>query len=169
VKKTTILFTVLGLCICAWAADNAVTAPQSAANPQSAIDNRQSTIVSGAEAITIPQMLSYQGKLTDTLGVPVANGNYPMMFLLYSAPSGGSSFWSENQSVTTKSLSVNTSCIVLIERYALAHECTPVMDHIGRSVGACRVADTEAPTGQRTQVQAPAGRGPETDGTTPGV
>lgn len=69
----------------------------------------------------------------------------------------------------TKSLSVNTSCIMLIERYALVHECTSVMDCIGRSVDACRVADTEAPTGQRTQVPAPAGRGPETDGTTPGV
>jgi hypothetical protein len=78
------------------AADNAVIAPQSA------ISHKPQAITYGAEAITIPQMLSYQGKLTDTLGVPVANGNYPMMFLLYSQPSGGSSFWSESQSVTTK-------------------------------------------------------------------
>jgi hypothetical protein len=55
------------------------------------------------DAVTIPRLLSYQGKLTDTLGQPVPNGNYTMMFLLYTVPSGGASFWSESQSVTTKS------------------------------------------------------------------
>jgi hypothetical protein len=78
------------------AADNAVVAPQAATGPKP-----QATI-NGVEAVTIPQMLSYQGKLTDTLGQPVPNGSYPMMFLLYTVPSGGSAFWSENQSVTTK-------------------------------------------------------------------
>ncbi|MBN2464703.1 hypothetical protein JXD38_03640, partial [candidate division WOR-3 bacterium] len=63
----------------------------------------RSPVIGGPEAITIPQLLSYQGRLTDTLGVPVADGEYPMMFLLYTVPSGGSSFWSENQSVTTRS------------------------------------------------------------------
>ena len=43
------------------------------------------------------------------------------------------------------------------------------MDHVGRPMGACRATDTEAPTGQGTQVQASARRGSETDGTTPGV
>jgi hypothetical protein len=92
-------FTVLLLALASafvLAADNAVIAPQSTASHKS-----QATIY-GAEAIAIPQMLSYQGKLTDTLGVPVANGEYPMMFLLYTQPTGGSAFWSENQSVTTK-------------------------------------------------------------------
>ncbi|MBM3331866.1 hypothetical protein FJY68_08460 [candidate division WOR-3 bacterium] len=67
-----------------------------------AIDTRQSSLVTSVDAITIPQMLSYQGKLTDTLGTPVPNGSYPMMFLLHTQPSGGSPFWSEVQSVTTK-------------------------------------------------------------------
>jgi len=70
-------------------------------NPRSPVVGHRS-IGNGPEAITIPQMLSYQGRLTDTLGVPVADGEYPMMFLLYTVPSGGSSFWSENQSVTTR-------------------------------------------------------------------
>jgi hypothetical protein len=86
-----------------FAADNAVVAPQSAVNPQSAIDNRQSTIVRGAEAITIPQMLSYQGKLTDTLGQPVPNGNYQLTFRLYTQPTSGSAFWSEPQTIMVKS------------------------------------------------------------------
>jgi hypothetical protein len=96
------LMLILALCLVAWAADNAVTVPQSAVNPQSAIDNRQSTIVSGAEAITIPQMLSYQGKLTDTLGQPVADTTYSVAFGLYTVPSGGSPLWSETQNVMTR-------------------------------------------------------------------
>jgi hypothetical protein len=80
----------------ALAANNAVVAPRSIAS------HSPKATTLGTESITIPQMLSYQGKLTDTLGVPVPDGNYPMTFLLYTVPSGGSSFWSENQSVTVK-------------------------------------------------------------------
>jgi hypothetical protein len=53
-------------------------------------------------SITIPQMLSYQGKLTDTLGQPAADTTYSVRLRLYTVPSGGSPFWSETQSVTTK-------------------------------------------------------------------
>lgn len=53
------------------------------------------------EAITIPQMLSYQGKLTDTLGVPVPDTVHAVRFRLYTVPSGGSHFWEENQQVRT--------------------------------------------------------------------
>ena len=83
------------LCLWAWAADNATVAPRAIANPKS-------TIVEGIDAITIPQMMSYQGKLTDTAGMPVPNGNYSVVFKLYTAPAGGSSFWGETQNVTTR-------------------------------------------------------------------
>jgi len=53
------------------------------------------------DAITIPRMLSYQGRLTDTLGNPVPNGNYQLTFRLYAVPSGGTAFWTENQNVAT--------------------------------------------------------------------
>jgi hypothetical protein len=62
----------------------------------------QSAASSGADAIAIPHRLSYQGKLTDTLGQPVPNNTYSVLFSLYTSPSGGSSFWSETQNVTTK-------------------------------------------------------------------
>ncbi|MGC9111564.1 MAG: hypothetical protein ACP5JB_06880, partial [candidate division WOR-3 bacterium] len=32
--------------------------------------------LTATDAITIPRMLSYQGRLTDTLGNPVPDGNY---------------------------------------------------------------------------------------------
>ncbi|MBM3331864.1 hypothetical protein FJY68_08450 [candidate division WOR-3 bacterium] len=79
----------------AFAAGNEVVAPQ-------AVTNTQSTVVGVTEAITIPQMLSYQGKLTDTLGVPVPNGNYSVVFKLYTVPSGGSPFWNETQNVNAR-------------------------------------------------------------------
>jgi hypothetical protein len=47
-------------------------------------------------------MLSYQGKLTDTLGVPVADTTYSVNFRLYSVASGGSPFWNETQTVRTR-------------------------------------------------------------------
>ena len=79
------------------AADNAVVVPQAATGPKP-----QATTY-GAESITIPQMLSYQGKLTDTLGQPVPNGNYALTFRLYTQPSGGSAIWTEAQTVMVKS------------------------------------------------------------------
>jgi hypothetical protein len=79
-----------------FAADNAAVAPQAAASFKPQATNL------GAEAISIPQMLSYQGKLADTLGQPVPNGDYDVTFKLYTVPSGGSPFWNETQSVTAK-------------------------------------------------------------------
>jgi hypothetical protein len=98
--KVTVLLLALTSAI-TLAVDNAA-APQSAVNRQSAVNNRQSTIVNGPEAITIPQMLSYQGKLTDTLGVPVPDGNYALTFRLYTQPSGGSAVWTEAQTIPVK-------------------------------------------------------------------
>jgi hypothetical protein len=62
----------------------------------------QAPAVDAPDAISIPRLLSYQGRLADTLGNPVPNGTYSVVFRLYSQPSGGSSFWNETQNVTTK-------------------------------------------------------------------
>jgi hypothetical protein len=48
-------------------------------------------------------MLSYQGKLTDSLGNPVPDGNYQLTFRLYTQETGGSPFWTEAQTVMVKS------------------------------------------------------------------
>jgi len=82
------------LCLVALAADNAVVDRQS-------IVQSPSSIVDGTDAITIPQMLSYQGKLTDTFGLPVPDTLYAIRFRLYAQPTGGTQFWQENQSVRT--------------------------------------------------------------------
>ncbi|MCX6844161.1 MAG: hypothetical protein NTX53_18015 [candidate division WOR-3 bacterium] len=73
-------------------------------------DNRRPTSVGAkqirvgpaTDAVAIPRLLSYQGKLTDSLGVPVPDTTYPMTFRLYTQPTGGSSFWNEDTTVRTK-------------------------------------------------------------------
>ena len=80
-----------------FAADNAVAAPQPAAS------HKPQATKPRTELITIPQLLSYQGRLTDALGQPVQDTTYSVAFRLYTVPSGGSSFWNETQSVSTKS------------------------------------------------------------------
>jgi hypothetical protein len=46
-------------------------------------------------AAEMPQLLSYQGVLTDAGGQAVADGSYSVTFRLYTAPSGGSPVWEE--------------------------------------------------------------------------
>ncbi|MBM3331867.1 hypothetical protein FJY68_08465 [candidate division WOR-3 bacterium] len=93
-KRATVLMVVV--CLLALAADAAAVAPQTAAS------HKPQATSYGTEAITIPQMLSYQGKLTDTLGVPVGDTLYAVRFRLYAVPSGGTQFWEETQDVRTE-------------------------------------------------------------------
>ncbi|MBI5473294.1 MAG: DUF2190 family protein [Ignavibacteriae bacterium] len=50
----------------------------------------------------VPKQLSYQGVLTDTLGVPRPDGSYSMTFRLYGAASGGAALWTEAKNVTVR-------------------------------------------------------------------
>ena len=48
----------------------------------------------------IPQVISYQGRVTDSGGTPVVDGSYQMTFRIMDAPTGGSVLWnSGNQSI----------------------------------------------------------------------
>jgi len=47
----------------------------------------------------IPHLINYQGKLTDTNGNPVADGNYSITFRIYDAAGGGTLLWEETQSI----------------------------------------------------------------------
>ncbi len=49
---------------------------------------------------SVPSTMAYQGKLTDSLGQPVADGAYNMRFYLYDNVSGGSLLWQEPWSGT---------------------------------------------------------------------
>jgi hypothetical protein len=43
----------------------------------------------------IPQVINYQGKVTDTGGSPVADGAYSMTFAIFDVETGGTALWSE--------------------------------------------------------------------------
>lgn len=53
-------------------------------------------IASTPAATDVPQILSYQGKLTDSSGLPVADGIHTLTFAVYSAETRGSLLWIEN-------------------------------------------------------------------------
>lgn len=59
-------------------------------------------ILVGAAGADIPKVISYQGRVTDAAGVPVADATYTMQFRLYDAVTGGTQVWeSGDVSVTT--------------------------------------------------------------------
>ncbi|MFQ5594631.1 MAG: hypothetical protein ACE5HA_10835 [Anaerolineae bacterium] len=53
-----------------------------------------------AAVLTVPSLISYQGRLLDGAGDAVADGPYTMTFRLYDVSSGGAALWTETKSVT---------------------------------------------------------------------
>lgn len=49
----------------------------------------------------VPATMSFQGRLTDATGNPVADGTYSVAFDMYSSATGGASTWTEVRSITT--------------------------------------------------------------------
>jgi microcystin-dependent protein len=54
----------------------------------------------------VPQMINYQGTLTNSGGTPVANGNYSIEFKMYDVASGGTALWTEKWDTTTSQVTV---------------------------------------------------------------
>ena len=68
----------------------------------------------------VPKMINFQGRLTDASGKFVSDGNYSLTFKIYSDSSGGSSKWSETQTVAVSKGLFNATLGVL----------TPIPDSI---------------------------------------
>lgn len=51
---------------------------------------------------TTPYTINYQGRLTDSSGTAMADGQYNMTFRLYSVSTGGAAVWSEVRDTTTR-------------------------------------------------------------------
>ena len=54
---------------------------------------------SGASAGSVPHLLTHQGRLYDSMGMPIT-GMLDVQFNLYDAASGGMSLWSETITIT---------------------------------------------------------------------
>src|SRR3989304_4769938 len=51
----------------------------------------------------VPRLINFQGRLSkDTLGTPVKDSTYSILFTIYDDPSAGTNLWSETQPVATK-------------------------------------------------------------------
>lgn len=58
-------------------------------------------VLTSSPGATVPGTMSYQGMLSAGAGNPIADGDYSVQFTLYDAAVGGTSLWSETQTVTT--------------------------------------------------------------------
>jgi hypothetical protein len=68
-----------------------------ALRPLLAVSVTAMVLFSAIVASDVPQLLSYQGRLTDELGVPL-DTSIAMTFVIYDAPSEGNAVWSETHS-----------------------------------------------------------------------
>src|SRR4030067_1018552 len=58
----------------------------------------------------VPRLINFQGRLSkDTLGTPVKDSTYSILFTIYNAAAGGINLWSEAQSVATKGGTFNVN------------------------------------------------------------
>ncbi|MBU0701691.1 hypothetical protein KKE26_10455, partial [bacterium] len=48
---------------------------------------------------SVPQLMNYQGKLTNASGMAVSDGNYSIQMSIYDAASGGTPLWQETQTI----------------------------------------------------------------------
>lgn len=53
------------------------------------------------QSADIPQLIQYQGRLTDNTGVAVNDGEYEMEFAVYYSPNGGSPAWTSGDQLVT--------------------------------------------------------------------
>ena len=59
-------------------------------------------VFSGSQAEGgVPQLINYQGTLTNASGAPVPNGQYTVVFSIYNVPTQGAALWTETTSVAT--------------------------------------------------------------------
>ncbi|MEO0071135.1 MAG: hypothetical protein ABIK39_03500, partial [candidate division WOR-3 bacterium] len=97
-KRSVLMLLLAAMSWLLWAANDAAVLPSQGVTAAPAKDN----LFTATDAVTIPQMLSYQGKLTDSLGNSVPDGDYQLTFRLYTQETGGIPFWTEEQTVAVK-------------------------------------------------------------------
>ena len=96
-----------------------------------------------------PEAMTYQGFLVDANGNPLATNNpanYPVIFRIFAAPSGGSSLWSEQQIVTVD----NGNFSVILSEGTLVGEPKPLLSAVMGTNGADRYIQLSVTIGGST-------------------
>lgn len=65
-------------------------------------------------AATVPQLVSYEGTLTNAAGQPVADGAYGIVFSIYATATGGTALWTETWSAANAVAVTNGGFSVLL-------------------------------------------------------
>ena len=60
-------------------------------------------LLAGPAVAGFPRLMNFQGRLDDSTGSPVANGDHDVTFRLFNVPAAGIPLWEETQTVTTQS------------------------------------------------------------------
>ncbi len=76
-------------------------------------------VVSSLHAQTLPSSFNYQGRLTDTAGTPLPNGNYQMIFSIWDAVAGGNQLWGSGNKTVALSKGLFTASIGPVPSAAL--------------------------------------------------
>ncbi|MFA6428513.1 MAG: right-handed parallel beta-helix repeat-containing protein, partial [Candidatus Buchananbacteria bacterium] len=58
-------------------------------------------------AVGVPRLLNYQGKVANSAGTAVTDGNYNFRFRLYTVSSGGTAVWTERWTSTSTAVTLN--------------------------------------------------------------
>ncbi len=77
------------------------------------------TMVSITVAQTLPSSFNYQGRLTDTAGTPLPNGNYQMIFSIWDAVTGGNQLWGSGNKTVALNKGLFTASIGPVPSAAL--------------------------------------------------
>jgi hypothetical protein len=101
----------------------------------------------GAHAAGPPEAMAYQGFLVDANGIPLAPNtptNYPIIFKIYAAPTGGASLWSEQQIVTVDK---GNFSVILSEGTGVAGDPKPPLSTVLSTNGADRYIELSVTIG----------------------
>jgi len=60
------------------------------------------SLLVGTLLATIPHIMNYQGRITDSSGNPVSDGNYQITFRIYDLATGGTPLWEETDTVSVQ-------------------------------------------------------------------
>ena len=103
-----------------------------------------------AHAAGPPEAMTYQGYIVDANGIPLGTNNpanYPVIFRIFAAATGGSSLWSEQQIVTVDK---GNFSVVLSEGTAVSGEPKPLLSAVMGTNGGDRYIQLSVTIGAST-------------------
>lgn len=97
-------------------------------------------MINSLHAQTLPSSFNYQGRLTDTAGTPMPNGNYQMVFSIWDAATSGKQLWGSGNKTVALNKGLFTTSLGPITSSALPGSNTFLQVQLGTDVPMPRIA-----------------------------